>query len=361
MQNVNVTSNGGALFTGSNASFIDVQGNLNFHAMRPFIGDDGHVYVNRYRGGDPKAVTSYSAERVQRNGTLRRDEWKQLDEAILAVASTRLDGVQDLVDNNLIYDLGGNGMASTVLEHHTKDRPFTASVSMDGVVRGENDRPNYETVYTPLPITHVDYEITARELAVSRKLGNPLNVDDAVDAARAVMLKREQMLFTNVTYAFGGGTIYSYINHPRRNTVSMGTNWASDTVANIWTDVKSLKAALIAKNQFGPYALYYPQDCETKFDDDYSTSTAQNMTLRERVLKLQNMKICKAVDTLPTGNAVMVNLSTNTVRLVRGMGLTNLEWSNDGGMLFRYKVMAIEIPQIRADASNQCGVAHCAV
>ena len=361
MQNVNVTSNGGALFTGSNASFIDVQGNLNFHAMRPFIGDDGHAYANRYKGGDPKAVTSYSAERVQRNGTLRRDEWKHLDEAILSVASTQLDGVQDLIDNNLIYDLGGNGMASTVLETHTKDRPFTASLSMDGVVRGENDRPNYETVYTPLPITHVDYEITARELANSRKLGNPLNVDDAVDAARAVMLKREQLLFTDTTYAFGGGTIYSYINHPRRNTVAMGTNWASDTTANILTDVLSMMQALVNVNQRGPFGLYYPRDCVSKFNADYSASGASILSLRNRVLQLEGMKFCKVCDTLPTGNAVMVNLQTNTVRLVRGMGLTNLEWSNDGGMLFRYKVMAIEIPQIRADASNQCGVAHCAV
>ena len=359
MKNAIISPSAANVFSGAQGSFLDANGNLNTFAMRPFLDEKtGRSFVTRFVGGDPKDPKCYHAVPVQRNATLRRDEWKQLDDALLTVANTRLDGVQDLIDNGLVFDLGGNGMATTVLEHHTKDQPFTATLSMDGVVRGDNDRPNYETVYTPLPINHVDFMLTAREIAVSRKLGNPLNVDNAIDAARAVMLKREQMLFTNITYKFGGGTIYSYINHPHRNTVSMGTNWNADTVANIYTDVKAMKAALIAKNQFGPFALYYPQDCETKFDDDYSTTTATNMTLRERVLKMQNMKICKAVDTLPTGNAVMVNLSTNTVRLVRGMALTNLEWSTDP-MVFNYKAMAIEIPQVRADASNQCGVCHC--
>lgn len=356
--NAIVSTNSGAVFRGNQAAFLDIDGNLNTNAMRPYLNKDGIPMVNVYVGGDPKNIKSYKGVEVQHNATLRRDEWKLLDDALQRQALTRLDGVQDLVNENLVLDLGGNGMATTVLEHHTKDQPFTASVSMDGVVKGDNDRPNYDTVYTPLPITHVDYMLTARELAVSRKLGNPLNVDDAVDASRAVLLKREQMLFTDITYKFGGGYIYSYVNHPNRNTVAVGTNWASDTVAHIYTDVKAMKQALINKNQSGPYALYYPQDCETKFDDDYSTTTATNMTLRERVMKMQNMKICKAVDTLATGNYLMVNLNTNTVRLIRGMPMQNLEWSIDGGMVFNYKVMSIEIPQIRADAANQCGVCH---
>jgi hypothetical protein len=347
------------VFSGANGAFLDVNGNLNTFAMRPFIDEKtGQSCITRFIGGDPKDPKCYQSVPIQRNATLRRDEWKQLDDVLVEVKSTTLDGVNDLETEGLVFDLGGNGMATTVLEHHTMDQPFTATLSMDGVVRGDNDRIDYGVEYLPLPINHVDFLLTAREVAVSRKMGNPLNVDQARAAARAVMLKREQMLFTNVTYKFGGGLIYSYLNHPNRNTVSMGTNWKSDTLANIYADIKLMLQALIDKNQPGPFGLYYPRDCATKFDDDYATTTAQNLTLRERVMKLEGIKFCKKNDTLPTGNAVMVNLQKDTVRLVRGMGLTNLEWSADP-MVFNYKTMAIEIPQVRADAANQCGVCHC--
>lgn len=362
MKNAIISPSATNVFSGAQGSFLDANGNFNTFAMRPFEDEKtGQVCITRFIGGDPKDPKCYQAvpiPSVGRYATLRRDEWKQLDDVLLEVQSTTLDGVNDLIDLGLTKDLGGNGMATTVLEHHTMDQPFTATLSMDGVVRGDNDRIDYGVEYLPLPINHVDFLLTTREIAVSRKLGNPLNVDQARAAARAVMLKREQMLFTNVTYKFGGGLIYSYLNHPNRNTVSMGTNWKSDTVANIYTDVKAMLQALINKNQPGPFGLYYPRDCATKFDDDYATTTAQNLTLRERVMKLEGIKFCKKNDTLPSGYAVMVNLQKDTVRLVRGMGLTNLEWSTDP-MAFNYKAMSIEIPEVRADAANQCGVCVC--
>jgi hypothetical protein len=353
----------GTPFSNGLSMFADHKGNIDPGALRPWIDPaSGASYITKYLGGDPKNPKSYRAvPLVQKNASLRRDEWKALDEAVLAVAETRLGGVQDLYDNGLVFDLGGNGMATTVLEHHTQSSAFEAEVTMDGATRAKNDRPDYDTAYTPLPITHVDYQIGARELAASRKLGNPLDTTDAERAARAVLLKMEQMLFTSTSYAFGGGTIYSYINHPRRLTVSMGTNWASDTTANILTDVIAMKAALIGANQFGPFALYIPQNCETKFDADYSVSGNSLMTLRSRILMMENVKSVKVVDTLPTGNAVMVNLNRNTVRMVRGMGMQNVEWTVEGGMINKYKVMTIQVPQIRADSSNQCGVCHCAV
>ena len=172
-QKVNVDLIGKGTSQGILANQVAAEGRLNVGMLRPFI-ENGKVYTTEYVGGDPKKMGSYqqvnqSRDRVQTNATLRRDEWKKLDEAILKPSLSRLGGVQDLITNNLTYNLG-NAMGTTVFEYHDLDGTAKAAVTMDGVTRGIGDRPNYETKYLPIPIIHVDYEINARVLAASRSL-----------------------------------------------------------------------------------------------------------------------------------------------------------------------------------------------
>jgi len=53
-----------------------------------------------------------------------------------------------------------------------------------------------------------------------------------------------------------------------------------------------------------------------------------------------------------------VQMTSDVVRLVRGMGITNVQWQAEGNMVTRYKVMTIAVPQIRADQNDNCGVIH---
>jgi hypothetical protein len=343
-------------------------GRLDIGQMRPFIDErTGNAYVTIYKGGDPKIQTNWSVRQIQTNATLRRDEWKQLDEALVMVGRYRLGGIQDLIDNNLVYNLG-NAMGTTVLEWHDVSDSMKASVTMDGVTRSQGDRPNYQYNYMPIPIIHVDYEINARVLAASRNMGNPLDTTGAEAAARRVLEALENMLFTNTTYSFGEkdsrnlNTIYSYINHPDRCAVHLSIPWdhSAATPAGILQDVQDMKAALIAAYKYGPYMLYIPTAFERVLDDDYGSSiaTATNITLRERILKLSGIKGIKVVDTLPTDNALLVQMSPETVRLVRGLPLQNVEWETEGKFVNKYKVLTIQVPQIRSDQNGKCGVAH---
>lgn len=342
---------------GEFAAHVLGSGRLDPGAMRPYVApEDGQGYVTVYTGGDPDKPENYQV-RPQANATLRRDEWKQLDSAVLKIADTRLVGIQDIVSRGLTFNL--NGMGTTVLEYHTMSNAMSAEMTMDAVSRGQGDRPTFATVYMPLPIIHVDYEINARVLEVSRRLGNPLDTSSAERAARKVAEKLEDMLFTNETYAYGGGTIYSYVNEPNRNLVTLGTNWdaSSKTGKQITDDVRSMKQSSIAAKHYGPWMLYIPTDYETVMDDDYSTAKGSN-TIRERILKIAGVNDVKVVDTLADDTVLLIQMTSDVVRLVRGMGIQNVEWTTEGKMVTKYKVMTIQVPQIRSDVDNNSGIVH---
>jgi uncharacterized linocin/CFP29 family protein len=237
---------------------------------------------------------------------------------------------------------------------------------MDGVTRSIGDRPTFQHNYLPIPIIHVDYEINARVLEASRRLGNPLDTTAAERAARKVLEKLENMLFTDTSYSYGEkdsrnlNTIYSLVNHPDRNLVNLTTNWDASamTAAGILQDVQEMKQASINAYHYGPWMLYVPTAYETVLDDDYDAAGSSLMTIRERILKLGGILGIKVVDTLAANNVLLVQMTPDVVRIVRGMDLRNVEWQTEGGMVTKFKVMTIQVPQIRSDMNKKSGIVH---
>jgi hypothetical protein len=353
---------------GSFVNQILNNGRMDVGLKRPFI-ENGKIWCAIYKGGDPESEDSYqvvpSPNPININATLRRDEWKQLDDAVVDVARYRLGGIDDLIANGLTYNLG-NALGTTVLEWHDVSDALTAELTMDGITRGKNDQVNWQTNYLPIPIIHVDYEIQARLLAASRNMGNPLDTTLAERAARRVQEKLENMLFTDTTYAFGTkddrdrNKIYSYLNHPDRNLVNLSIAWdaSATTGAMILQDVQDMIQAAVTAYHHGPYMLYIPTAYQRILDDDYTTYYSG--TTRSRILQLAGIKGIKVIDTLPANNVLLVEMNKGTVRLVQGMGLTNVQYGQEADMIYKFKVMTIQVPQIRSDQNGKCGVVHLA-
>jgi uncharacterized linocin/CFP29 family protein len=236
---------------------------------------------------------------------------------------------------------------------------------MDGITRGKNDQLNFQTNYLPIPILHVDYEINTRHLEASRKLGNPLDTTLAERATRRISEKLEDMLFTDTTYAWGTkddrdrNRIYSYVNFPDRNAVSLGTHWdaSAKTAAGILNDVKKMKQASIDAYHYGPWMLYIPTAYETTLDDDYDTQTP-GTTIRERILKVAGIKGIKVIDRMPADTVLLVEMKKENVRLINGFAPTNVSYQEEAGMINKFKVMTIQVPQIRSDQNGKCGIVH---
>jgi hypothetical protein len=343
--------------------------------MRPWVNPkDGKTYVSVYTGGDVNDRKNYKKilgvnVGIHTNGTLRRDEWKQLDAAVMGIAEYRLGGINDLVSRGLVYNLG-NGMGSTVLEWHDVGDALTAEMTMDGVTRAQNDRPKFQHNYLPLPITHVDYEINSRSLETSRNMGNGIDTTLAERAARRVAEHLENMLFTDTTYGYGDldsrsrNSIYSYVNFPDRNTLSLASNGGSWTAtaatgATIVSSVLAMKQTSINNYFYGPWQLYIPTAYETVLDEDYDTVTP-GTTIRERILKIDGISGIKVVDTLATDNVLAVQMTPDVVRLVRGLGMQNVEWQTEGRFITKYKVLTLQVPQIRSDQNGKTGIVHMA-
>lgn len=346
---------------GEVANKLVSNGRMDVGMLRPYIGKNGGSYVSVYKGsGSITDIRNYAAVELRTNATLRRDEWNQLDQAVLAISESRLGGVKDLIDNGLTYNLG-NAMGTTVLEYHDVSDALDAELTMDGIPRAQNDRPEFTSKYLPIPIIHADYEINLRALSASRTLGNPLDSTLAERAARKVNEKLESLLFQSGTaYAFGGGAIYSYLNHPSRNQVVF-TSWTASakTQTQIVADVRAWKQASIAAKHFGPWKIYIPTEYETVLDDDYNATTP-GTTLRERIMKIEGIKGIMVVDTLPDDNVAFVQMTQDVVRLVQGMGIQNVEWKSEGQFVSNNKVMTIQVPQVRADQDGNSGVVHAA-
>lgn len=352
--------------SGEVANQLHKGGSLDINKKRPYLDENDIPCITVFKGGDPTKeenyVAVYAADRglnVNVDTTLRPEEWEQLDAAVESVAREELTVYDYFIGQNLTKPLK-NAFGTTVLQWQVISDSQEANMSMDGVVRGQGDRVQYAEKSLPIPILHADYEINARFLAVSRKDGNGVDVDEAANAARRIMEKKEDMLIGSSTYSFGGGTMYTLLNYPDRNLVTLNGDWnaSGTTAANIVDDVRALKRANKDVYHGGEGVLIIPDDYEDKLGEDYDVSGASLMTIRERIMKLGGIKDIVVSTRLSDNNVLFVELKKRTIEIVTGMALTNIFWETEGGMVGKYKLMEITVPRMKSDYNDHCGIAH---
>jgi len=327
-----------------------MQNGMNVNSLRPWVGKDGRAYMTVNDGNSPHTIVVNSA-------TLRRLEWEQYDQAIIKEVQQRLVGIADLQSRGLVYNIA-NGLGKTILTSENINTYLTAELSMDGLSNTKTDRPVYGADYLPLPLIHCDYTINARNLAESRNTGDSIDTTNAQMAARAVAEKMETILFTGTSsYKYGSGTIYGYLDFPYINEVTLDAHWDASGVtgANMLADLLAMKQALITDGFYGPYVVYIPTAYETVLDNDFKSEGT--LTIRQRLLQISSITDIKVVDKLTADHVIMVQMTSDVVRLVNGMEITPVEWQEQGGMVLHYKVMGIKVPQIRCTQGQHCGIA----
>jgi len=353
--------------------------------LRPFVGRDGKAYVtvktgrqlvdNKTGKSKPeyRTVTVNDARHhgfdipmdVTNATSLRKDEWIKFDEAVVMATRQRLRAWTDLASAN---SYGGfDGMSKTILEHETQSDPGEAMVDMHGTTEGRNDAPLYKLEGMPLPITHADFFIKHRTLMQSRNMGSPLDTTTAEAAGRRVAEQIEKSVIGTVTpYAYGVSTAYSqtskvygYTTHPARNTkTDVTTPTGVSTNATTVSEVLGMIKTLNDDGFYGPFMMYHSTDWAPFMDADYSANKGDN-TLRDRLKKIDSISDVRQLDFLTsTFTLILVQMTADVARAINGMDITTLRWETRGGMQINYKVMAIQVPQIRDDYNNNCGIMH---
>jgi len=303
----------------------------------------------------------FNAGVLRANGTLRHEEWKHFDNALLGEALIRLQGVQDLIGGGLTVNVP-NSLGKTVFSYEKNTFMDEAIVSMDPVTRSENDGTEFDLSNLPLPITHKDFYLNLRTLSASRERGEPLDVTQTRMAGRTVAERTEKMLFQGHAPKFGGLTIYGYMTEPNRNVAVFGANgnWATSNTAktgeNILADVLTMIAALEADRMYGPYWLYVPRNSNTKLDNDFKANS--DLTIRQRLMMVDGLQKITGVDQLTDNNVILVQATLDVAAMVLGENLQTVQWDVEGGFRINFKAFQIAIPLIRSDIQGRSGVCH---
>ncbi len=298
---------------------------------------------------------------LRTNDTLRKDEWLEIDRAVVQIARDRLIGVADLVSAGLTINLA-NGLGTTVFQWEDMSDMTEANVNMEGITEGDRDRVTFDLNSIPLPIVHKDFYISKRVLQASRTLGQPLDITQAEVAAKLVSEKVEQILFTgSSSLTFGGGTLYGYTDFPDRNTFTIPAAWdaSATTGSDMLRDLLDMLALLHADRMFGPYVMYLPTLYWTRMQDDFKTNS--DRMILERLQAVSGITAIKPADTLSANNVVLTQMSADNTKMVIGLQPTVVQWETQGGMRLHFKVMTIMVPRVASTQTTQSGIVHASV
>lgn len=330
-----------------------------------FITTDGSGRISDQGGSVAQKllVHGMNPQALRTNATLMKDEWIQLDTAVVQVARERLTGIADLMSRGLTYNLT-NAMGTLVVQHQTVSEFTAAEVTMDAISRTQKDRQTFELISTPVPIVHKDFSMSVRHLQASRTSGQPLDVTMAEEASRQVAETLEGMLFNGLTtgdvLGFGSSTaqLFGYTNRTNRNTVTLSQNWdaSGKTGEEILADVLAMVTAANNDRMFGPYMLYVPSDSWVPLMDDFKANS--DKTIFQRIKEIPSIIDIKPADKLTDDNIVLVQMTRSNVDLINGIQPMVVQWESEGGMMLNFKVLAVMVPRIKLDAGSRSGVVH---
>ncbi len=351
---------------------------LDPNLMRPFYDKQGRPCVNMQVGYDQQKQQPIIKSRriadlrhagyelpIANATTLRKDEWIMFDNVVIKAARQRLRAYSDLASRNRFG--GFNAMGKMILEHETMSDPGEAVVDMDGMTPARSDQPQFQLEGLPLPITHSDFYISKRRLQVSRNTGTPLDTTMAEAAGRRVGETIEKTLIgteTGVTYGVAANynnspRVWGYTSHPDRitdtgNTAPTGSN--GPTILSEWLAARD---SLYDARFYGPFMVYTSNDWDQYLDNLFSTTEPSAGTLRSRLLQIEGVQGIRRLDYLTdTFTTIWVQMTPDVARAVDGLAIMTVQWESHGGMRINFKVMAIQVPQLRSDYNGNMGLLH---
>lgn len=303
--------------------------------------------------------SGFNVNALRTNDTLRKDEWKLYDTAIVGIAKTRLIGVADLMAAGLSFKLP-NALGVTRLEWETDTDMTPAAVGMSGIQRGQDDAVEFSLTGMPIPIIYKDFSLNIRQLEASRKTGIPLDTSMAAKAGRSVAEKIEDILWNGYTGLGSNNTIYGYTTTPNRNTLTLGVNWTTGTGDTFGGLVLADVLALIKKAQddhmYGPYRIYVSIGAGIKLGNDFKANSDKSVL--SRVMEVQGITGITATANLADNQVLLVQMTADVVQMIDGIQPTMVQWDTHGGMVTQFKILAIMLPRFRNDSEGQSGIVH---
>jgi hypothetical protein len=78
-------------------------------------------------------------------------------------------------------------------------------------------------------------------------------------------------------------------------------------------------------------------------------------TAISRIPQISSVEIC---DYLTGNQLLLVEENPASVQTIVGMDVTTVQWQEQGGLLEKFRVMAMMVPLVKLDIANNCGIVH---
>jgi uncharacterized linocin/CFP29 family protein len=300
-------------------------------------------------------TAQFGANQIVTNGTLKHEEHITWDQTVVKVARRTLRALNDLRQAGLVKTVN----FGTILSQYQRvSDMIEASMSMDGMARGNNDKLTFDSVGVPIPIIHQSFPLSKRQIEASRRNGETLDTTYVGIATASVAERVEKMIFQGApSIVVDGKTIYGYTTLPTRGTVDMAADgWLVPSGRDIIGDVKNALDDMVAMKKAGPFTLYVSSDIWTTLQLDYSASKGEK-TFRERILAFPQIAKVEYSDFLLSGHAVLVQMTEDCVDFVVAQDIINVEFG-DTPLTTNFLVYGAMVPRLKTDQEGNCGVVH---
>ncbi len=318
------------------------------------------AFVEGFYGNAPTA-NALSAN----DQTLDFDEWEQQDDDNVQEVRYNLTMVDDLISAGYTVD---SSLARTV---YTRQKESAWEVdgerSMDGRARADNDEAVLEIFGTPLPISHVDYEISARKQQQSQNFGEDIEARKARQAGRILRETEENQILDGWGASVEGPqgntlSMYGYRDSDVTISGSVSGDWGTatnilDTIDAYLNDLESQTSG----NNRGPdpeaqgaWLYYHPnQRSDLRAADPRGDG---NMSVRERIQQDYPYLTLRPSGALDDGEVIMVTQDPQWVEVINAQGPTNLSEDVDFGLATQYKALSCRVPFIKSTYDGVKGV-----
>lgn len=363
-------------------------------AFRPFLNEKGHPCVTlntgEYEEKDgilyPKKRTHYVSELMRRgmfnptfNATgLRKQDWQYLDKKLHMAVRTRLRAWTDLAASSSIG--GFDAFSKMTYEYESANDPGEAMVSMEGRSSGRDDAARYALKSVPLPIYHSDFTLGLRMNEISKNSGPPMSTFRLETSGRRVAELIEDTVIGTVTGPIygtvsagpgahtGDSAVWGYRNFPYRITKTDLTTPTGSNPQSTVDDILEMRDLLYDQGFYGPFIIYHSTDWDRYLDDDYGQTVgssygfAPTKTLRERIRAIEGIRDIRRLDRLDGTTypfeMIMLQMTSEVAEAIDGASPRVQQWESKGGWELNFRVWAIQVPVLRFDFTEKCGIVH---
>jgi hypothetical protein len=302
--------------------------------------------------------------------TLTRDDWIEIDRAVVKATRLDLTAWSDLAAANRRSFNAWNKMT---LEYTAATDAGEVVKDMDATSPARDDTPLNIIRSVPLPVIHGDFSFPQRLLDQSRTSGMPLDTTMVEQVTRRGWEMVEKTLIgteTGVTYGgrstgpfphTGASTEFGYTNFSYKVAKTDLTSPTGTNPEAIMTDVLEMIETMQGNGSNGPFVLYHSTGYSRYLNDDYyrSGSTSAVRTVRERLMEVEGLSAIRRLNYLTSGyQLILVDLTSGQFEAIDGMQPKVVQWSERGGMIQKFMVMMIQVPLLRAPYDGEAALIH---